>query len=55
MKLYTFSNAEGNILEQVRAETHDEAVAKLTSKEAIVIQNESSFGCDFYSEDIDEE
>ena len=55
MKLYTFTDGEGNILEHVRAETHDEAVAKLTNKEAIAIQNESYFGCDFYSEDIDEE
>jgi hypothetical protein len=54
MKLYTFTDLDGKILEQVKAETHDEAVAKLTNKEALKLENEFPFGCNFYSKDIDE-
>ena len=53
MKLYTFTDESGNILEQVRAENYDDAISMLSNKDAIRLQNESPFGCDFYSEDLD--
>jgi len=45
MKLYTFEDEHGEILEQVRAENHDEAVKKATV-EGI------TFSTDFYSESL---
>ncbi|AXH16486.1 hypothetical protein AMYT_a0188 (plasmid) [Malaciobacter mytili LMG 24559] len=54
MKLYTFLNENDEILEEVRAENHDEAVAKLTNSEAQSLESELPFGCDFYSSDIEE-
>ena len=55
MKLYTFLDEDGNILEEVRAENHDQAVARLTNKEALRLERELSHGCDFYSSEIDKE
>lgn len=43
MKLYTFTNEDGGILEQVRAHDHDGAV-KMATVEGI------NFSTDFYSE-----
>ena len=45
MKLYTFLTEEGSIIEQVRAENHDIAVA-------LAVTNGIEFGTDFYSENI---
>ena len=45
MKLYTFLNENDEILEEVRAETNDEALS---------LEKKLSFGCDFYSSDIEE-
>jgi uncharacterized membrane protein len=46
MKLYIFLDKEGNIISQVRAENHDQAIAKDNSK--------VNFQTDFYSETIEE-
>lgn len=54
MKLYTFTDEAGNILEEVRAENHSQAVSMLTNKEALKLQKEQFFGCDFYSETIED-
>lgn len=43
MKLYTFTNEDGDILEQVRAHNHDSAI-KMATVEGI------DFLTDFYSE-----
>lgn len=50
MKLYTFLDEDDNILEELRAENHDQAVARMTNTEAIRLEKELPYGCDFYSE-----
>jgi len=47
MKLYTFLDENENIIEEVRAENHDEALEKSVS-------DKITFMTDFYSEEIGE-
>jgi len=47
MKLYTFLDEEEQIINQVRAENHDEAIEKDSN-------NNVDFFTDFYSETIEE-
>ena len=46
MKLYTFLDDAGEIISQVRAANHDDAVKKC---------NTATFSTDFYSEQIDDD
>lgn len=50
MKLYTFLNEAGEIMAQVRADNHDEAVTKTGSWGSFQVD----FNTDFYSEEIDQ-
>jgi len=54
MKLYTFLDEDDNILEELRAENHDQAVEKLTNKKAIKLEKELPYGCDFYSTETED-
>ena len=53
MKLYTFLNEDGEILEQVRANNHKEALNMATAKEVATLEQQLEFGCDFYSDTIE--
>lgn len=55
MKLYTFLDEDDNILEEVRAENHDQAVIALTNQNALTLEKELPYGCDFYSAEIEED
>jgi len=50
MKLYTFLNDNGEILEEVRAENHDEAVDKANGWDDKGID----YHTDFYSETLED-
>lgn len=45
MKLYTFLDREAHIIEEVRAENHDEAIKKAVSKGI-------NFDTDYYDEEL---
>lgn len=49
MKLYTFLDDKGEIITQVRADNHDEAVAKTGSWGSF----QANHFTDFYSEEIE--
>ena len=48
MRLYTFLNENGEVLEQVRAEDHDQAVAQNSGQDGI------DYHTDFYSEELED-
>ena len=46
IKLYTFLDKDEKIIEEVRAENHDQAIRMVTNKKV-------DWSTDFYSEEID--
>jgi len=53
MKLYTFLDEDGEIIEEVRAEQHSEAVEKATDRRVVSSSEELPYGTDFYSSNIE--
>lgn len=49
-KLYTFLDESGEIVAQVRAENHDEAISKTGNWGGF----QANFNTDFYSEEIED-
>lgn len=52
MKLYIFIDENEHVLEKIKARNIDEAVRLMRNEEAIRLEKELPYGCDFFCYEI---